>query len=138
MPKKELTISLPFSINAYGRVGTTQEQSKIWQDRVRSVIGTYLGERVLRPGFGSNVSEEVFESEEDAQITIRQAIQQSFSTWLPTLSLKDTLVDYDENTGILEVEVIYALPDSVTEEVESTTIGVVRIAGNLPPIQEIL
>jgi hypothetical protein len=32
--------------------------------------------------------------------------------------------------------VVYSLPDARIEDVTSTTIGLVRIAGTLPPIQE--
>lgn len=138
MAQREVAIALPFSINAYGRVNTTVERSKIWQDRVRSVIGTYLGERVMRPDFGSDVTDNVFESAEEAQTLIQTNIQEAFAENLPSLTLTDVVVNYDENSGILESEVIYSLPDARTEEVESTTIGIVRIGSNLPPIQEIL
>lgn len=138
MASKETAISLPFSINAYGRVNTTTDKSKLWQDRVRSVIGTYLGERVMRPDFGSDVTENVFESSEEAKALIQTNIREAFATNLVTLTLSDVIVDYDENTGVLNAEVIYALPDARIEDVESTTIGIVRIGSDLPPIQEIL
>ena len=138
MAQREVTIALPFAINAYGRVNTTTERSKIWQDRVRSVIGTYLGERVMRPDFGSDVTDNVFESAEEAQTLIQTNIREAFAANLPSLTLTDVIVNYDENSGILEAEVIYSLPDARTEEVESTTIGIVRIGSELPPIQEIL
>lgn len=138
MAQKEVAIALPFAINTYGRVNTTIERSKIWQDRVRSVIGTYLGERVMRPDFGSDVTDNVFESAEEAQTLIQTNIREAFAANLPSLTLTDVIVNYDENSGILEAEVIYSLPDARTEEVESTTIGIVRIGSELPPIQEIL
>jgi len=36
----------------------------------------------------------------------------------------------------MEVEIVYSLPEATVEDVSSTTIGLVRIAGNLPPLQE--
>jgi phage baseplate assembly protein W len=50
----EKTIALPFSVDPYGKVTVASDQSKIWADRVRSVIGTFLRERVMRPEFGTN------------------------------------------------------------------------------------
>lgn len=138
MAQRELAVSLPFSVNAYGRIGTTTEKSKIWQDRVRSAIGTYIGERVMRPDFGSDVVDNVFESAEEAVSTIQTNIREAFASNLPTLTLSDVVVNYDENTGILDAEVIYSLPDAKIEDVQSTTIGIVRIGSNLPPLQEIL
>ena len=44
----EKTLALPFSVDPYGKISVTSEQSKIWADRVRSVIGTTLRERVMR------------------------------------------------------------------------------------------
>lgn len=136
MAQKEVAISLPFSINAYGRVNTTTEQSKIWQDRVRSVIGTYIEERVMRPNFGSDVVDAVFENSDEASLIAKSEIEKAFARFLPTLSLSDVVIHYDQETSILEAEVIYALPDARVDDVTSTTIGIVRIGGNLPPIQE--
>ena len=136
MANRETAISLPFSVNLYGRIGTTTERTKIWQDRVRSVIGTYLGERVMRPNFGADVVDAVHETSEEAEIIVENQVRQAFNTYLPTLTLTDVVTDYDESTGVLNVELVYALPDSTIEDVSSTTIGLVRIAGTLPPLQE--
>ena len=136
MANKELALSLPFSVNPYGRISTTTERSKIWQDRVRSVIGTFLGERVMRPNFGADVVDAVHETSEEAVIIIETQVRQAFNTYLPTLTLTDVITNYDESTGIMEVEVVYSLPEATVEDVSSTTIGLVRIAGNLPPLQE--
>jgi phage baseplate assembly protein W len=136
MANKELALSLPFSVNPYGRISTTTERSKIWQDRVRSVIGTFLGERVMRPNFGADVVDAVHETSEEAVIIIETQVRQAFNTYLPTLTLTDVVTNYDESSGIMEVEVIYSLPEATVEDVSSTTIGLVRIAGNLPPLQE--
>jgi phage baseplate assembly protein W len=136
MANKELALSLPFSVNPYGRISTTTERSKIWQDRVRSVIGTFLGERVMRPNFGADVVDAVHETSEEAIIIIETQVRQAFNTYLPTLTLTDVITNYDESTGIMEVEIVYSLPEATVEDVSSTTIGLVRIAGNLPPLQE--
>ena len=136
MANRETAISLPFSVNLYGRIGTTTERTKLWQDRVRSVIGTYLGERVMRPNFGADVVDAVHETSEEAEIIVENQVRQAFNTYLPTLTLTDVVTDYDESTGVLNVELVYALPDSTIEDVSSTTIGLVRIAGTLPPLQE--
>lgn len=136
MANKELALSLPFSVNPYGRISTTTERSKIWQDRVRSVVGTFLGERVMRPNFGADVVDAVHETSEEASIIVENQIRQAFNTYLPTLTLTEVKTKYDENTGIMDVEIVYSLPEATVEDVSSTTIGLVRIAGTLPPLQE--
>jgi len=136
MANREVAISLPFSVNAYGRIGTTTERSKIWQDRVRSVVGTYLGERVMRPNFGSDVVDAVFENSIEADLLIKEQIRKAFERYLPTLTLSDVTTNYDEETGTMEAEVVYSLPEARIDDVVSTTIGLVRIGGTLPPLQE--
>jgi len=90
----------------------------------------------MRPKFGSDVVDAVHETSEEAKIIVETQIRQSFNTYLPTLTLTDVITTYDESTGIMEVEVVYSLPEATIEDVSSTTIGLVRIAGTLPPLQE--
>jgi phage baseplate assembly protein W len=129
----EVAISLPFSIDPYGRVGSTQDQTKIWADKVRSVIGTALRERVMRPKFGTDIPLAVFENQEDAQTQIEFEVNQAFNEQLQKLTLQSVDSVFDEYTGIMQVEVIYALPN---DEVTSTSIGLIRIQGNAIAIEE--
>jgi phage baseplate assembly protein W len=129
----EVALSLPFSIDTYGRVGSTQDQTKIWADKVRSVIGTALRERVMRPKFGTDIPLAVFENQEDAQTQIEFEVNQAFNEQLQKLTLQSVDSVFDEYTGIMQVEVIYALPN---DEVTSTSIGLIRIQGNAIAIEE--
>jgi phage baseplate assembly protein W len=129
----EVALSLPFSIDPYGRVGSTQDQTKIWADKVRSVIGTALRERVMRPKFGTDIPLAVFENQEDAQTQIEFEVNQAFNEQLQKLTLQSVDSVFDEYTGIMQVEVIYALPN---DEVTSTSIGLIRIEGNAIAIEE--
>jgi phage baseplate assembly protein W len=129
----EVALSLPFSIDPYGRVGSTQDQTKIWADKVRSVIGTALRERVMRPKFGTDIPLAVFENQEDAQTQIEFEVNQAFNEQLQKLTLQSVDSVFDEYTGIMQVEVIYALPN---DEVTSTSIGLIRIQGNAIAIEE--
>jgi phage baseplate assembly protein W len=129
----EVAISLPFSIDPYGRVGSTQDQTKIWADKVRSVIGTALRERVMRPKFGTDIPLAVFENQEDAQTQIEFEVNQAFNEQLQKLTFQSVDSVFDEYTGIMQVEVIYALPN---DEVTSTSIGLIRIEGNTIAIEE--
>lgn len=131
--KAEVAISLPFSIDPYGKVSQTTDQSKIWADKVRSVIGTALKERVMRPTFGTDIPSAVFENQEDADARIQELVSASFNTQLPKLALQSVTNSFDQYSGTLTVEVIYALPN---EEVVSTTVGLIVISGNLIPYEE--
>jgi phage baseplate assembly protein W len=129
----EVAISLPFSIDPYGRVGSTTDQTKIWADKTRSVIGTALRERVMRPKFGTDIPLAVFENQEDAQTQIEFEVNQAFNDQLQKLTLQSVSSVFDEYTGIMQVDVTYALPN---DEVTSTSIGLIRIEGNAIAIEE--
>lgn len=129
----EKAIALPFSIDPYGKVTITTDQRKIWADRVRSVVGTTIGERVMRPEFGGEVAFSVFNSFEDAERELKNTVTEVFGTQLPLLTLGTIETSYDTMTGTVYADISYSLPNDVET---NTTIGIVYIAGNNPPIKE--
>jgi phage baseplate assembly protein W len=130
----EISFSLPFSIDAYGKVASTTDYSKLWADRVRVTLGTALGERVMRPEFGSFIPFTVFNSETDAVSSIETDVRTVFNDQLSLLTLNDTNITFDEYTGIISITVVYSLPnrDEVT-----TTVGIVTVTGTNPTAEEI-
>jgi len=132
---EEIAIALPFSIDPYGKVSQTKEQSKIWADKVRSVIGTALKERVMRPLFGTDISSSVYEGQDFAELSVKDAVATAFNTQLQRLQLQSVSSVFDTYTNTLTVDVTYALPN---DEVVSTTIGILSISGNLIPREETL
>ena len=131
----EQAISLPFAIDSYGKVASTQEQSKIWADRVRSVIGTAVRERVMRPTFGTLIPFAIFETDTTAESQIRTEVEQAFIKQLPLLTIQNVTVTVDNYTNVLSVEIIYALPNN---EIVSTIVGLVLVDGANPIYQELL
>ena len=131
----EKAIALPFYIDSYGKVASTQEQSKIWADRVRSVIGTSLRERIMRPTFGTLIPFAMFETDSTAESQIRIEVEQAFTQQLSLLTLENVTVTVNEYTNVLSVNVIYALPNN---ETVSTVVGLVLVDGANPIYQELL
>jgi phage baseplate assembly protein W len=129
----EVAISLPFSIDPYGKVTSTIDQPKIWGDRVRSVVGTALRERVMQPLFGTEIPFTVFETTEEAEATIETTVQQAFEQQLPLLRLQSVTTNFDEYTNYLSVVIIYALPN---QDIVETTLAVISIVGNTPINEE--
>lgn len=129
----EVALSLPFRVDPYGKIATTSDQRKIWQDRVRSVVGTALTERVMRPTFGTEIPDSLYESAEDAQEQIKSEIQAAFTEQLRKLKLKEVLPTYDEYSGIVNVDIVYELPN---EEEVNTEIAIVSLRGARPPFEE--
>lgn len=129
----ETAISLPFKVSPYGGIVATTEQTKIWSDRVRSVIGTNLRERVMRPNFGSLVPSAFMETTESAQTLIESEVTAAFANQLSLLSLQSTEVTYDEYSNYLNVTITYALPSN--EEVK-TTVKLITLDGKNPSTEE--
>jgi phage baseplate assembly protein W len=103
---EERAISLPFSFNSAGEIGYTTDLKKIIQDRVVLAVMTKLQERVMRPNFGSDVYDSLFETQSTAEGIVRQAITGCFSTWFPYLNLRTiqaTLID-----EVLEFDIYYS------------------------------
>jgi len=131
----EVTLSLPFTVNPYGAITTSTDQSKIWADRVRFVIGTNLRERVMRPNFGTLVPSAFMETTEEAESIIQTEVTSAFARQLSLLDLQSVDVLYDEYSNYLNVSIVYALPNN---EVVKTTVKVITVSGNNPSIEEYL
>jgi phage baseplate assembly protein W len=131
----EIALSLPFSLNAYGGIAVATEQSKIWADRVRSVLGTTRRERVMHPEIGTLIPFALFNTETSAESQVETEIGKAFSSQLNLLRLDDVVITHDEFTNTMTVEVIYALPNN---EVVSTVVGLALVNGANPIYEESL
>jgi phage baseplate assembly protein W len=131
----EIALSLPFSLNAYRGIAVATEQSKIWADRVRSVLGTTRRDRVMHPEIGTLIPFALFNTETSAESQIETEIGKAFSSQLNLLRLDDVVITHDEFTNTMTVEVIYALPNN---EVVSTVVGLALVNGANPIYEESL
>jgi hypothetical protein len=131
----EKAISLPFLIDPYGRVASTQSQSKIWSDKVKSVLGTTLRERVMRPNFGTLIPYSLFNTETTAVSEIETEVTKAFVEQLSLLTLEKVNVTNDQYTNVLTIEVTYGLPN---DEIVSTVVGLVLVQGTKPIYEELL
>lgn len=100
-------ISLPFRFDESGSVSYTEDPIKIWQDRVVAVVMTGLGERIMRPTFGSEVPKTTAENVNDALVLINQSVSAAFSRWLPDLTLIDVQGSVDPYDEYLVVQITY-------------------------------
>jgi phage baseplate assembly protein W len=133
----EKAISLPFTLDTYGRIATATDFSKIWADRVRSVMCTMIEERVMEPAFGTKIALSMFDGVNDAVSDIKVEVEQAFVKFLSTLVLDNVEVTFDEgstdSSGAIFVEVEYTLPNNKTD---SIVVAVAAISRNQPAYQE--
>lgn len=118
------SISLPFRVDGYGRVATTSDLSKIWQDRVRSVVATSLGERLMRPSFGCPTPVHLFRNTDSIETVLDVDVATAFNKWLPGITYEGMEFYSTPDTGDIEVEIRYSVParaeslDSVSVVIE--------------------
>ena len=129
----EIALTLPFSIDLYGSVSTTTEQSKIWADRVRFVIGTNLRERILDPEFGTLIPSAFMQTVDDANSMIDTEVERAFQSQLELLTFEKVDISFDEYTGTTNVNIIYGLPNG---EITNTVVAVTYVGGNNISVQE--
>jgi len=134
MAISEYTITLPFSISDFGSVSSTTSQEKIWADRVRSVVGTSVLERVMRPQFGTDIPTTIFETEEVMRSKIEEEISKAFAFYLPLLTLDTVSTEFDERTNVITATILYQLPN---EEEATVSVGIATISPD-QPISEVL
>jgi phage baseplate assembly protein W len=129
----EYAISLPFTIDGYGNILKTSSQVEIWEDRVKSAIGTAFGERVMRSNYGTKIPEIFFDTQETLTAGIKKEVAAVFASYLPILTLIDVLVRYDELEGTTTADVFYSLPNQTTT---TTSVNIVTINKSIPPYEE--
>lgn len=120
-------INFPFTLNPFGRADTTTTESKIYLDRLLTLLSTQVGQRPMLPEYGTNIAKALFENEEDFYPAARIAITEAVSLWLPELRIdKLELEDIDEQ-GFANIKVIVELPDA---KITSVTINTAIFGAN--------
>lgn len=132
---KEIAMSLPFRFSEYGKIADTTEPTKIWADRVRSAVGTMVGERVMLPRYGSKIPMHVLNTEGELADKLDSEVHRVFNEFLPSLTLESVDVQFDEATSTFSADVVYSLPN---DAVVSTNVGFASISGNSPLTEEML
>jgi phage baseplate assembly protein W len=126
-------IQLPFSINSLGSVASSTDPSKVWADRVLSVVGTQLGERAMQSNYGTNIGQLFFDTIGDVEKVFTAQISAAFDTYLRDLTLDSITFEEHLNEGNVTVNVHYFLPN---KEEQTTSMGIAKISGNKPIISQ--
>lgn len=131
----EEALLLPFSLNVQtGKIETTKDQNVIWSNRVRIAIETSLGERVMRPTYGTKIPDALFNTVDEFEIILRREVNKIFVDQLPLLSLVSVSADHDTKYNRLSVEVTYQLPN---KNELTTKAGVMVVSDINPPYEEL-
>jgi phage baseplate assembly protein W len=122
-------MQLPFTLTGSGAVASTSDPEKIWEYRVKTALGTSVGERLLRPTYGVSIADIEFNTESMAREILSREIETAFANNLDSLRLDTVDFSFDSNSGVLNVTVGYFLPNNNLVE---TTMGIVNVSGSSP------
>jgi len=131
----ETAISLPLRLDSYGRILQTYDQSKIWQDRVLSAVGTMVRERVQRPGYGTRLAEYNYAGLSTFAEGAKVEVEKAFSNHLPLLGLLDVDFSIEEAIGKFSIIITYRLPN---DKVDTVVVAMTAVGNKQQPYQESL
>jgi phage baseplate assembly protein W len=120
-----IAISFPFTFDPFGVVGTSSDQTKIYQDRILTLLSTVKGERPMRPTYGTDLAKAMFENQGDAKKAIDQAVRSAIETWIPEVEVSAVNINTQDDSGRVGVEVNVVLPDFT-----STSVNVLSLTLN--------
>lgn len=137
------SLQFPFQLDKRGRVATDLSRGAMDRSRVLFVLGTGVGERVMRPTYGTSIADAVAmvspdrkpEDDQDPGVkdVIRTAIENAFEQLLPKLLLKDILfsTQFGRTTYMVDVYWAYKNPAVDSNRVENGLIDMRNLVNRI-------
>ena len=104
-------LSFPYIISPSGIVESTSSATKIYLDRVLTLLSYQVGQRPMLPTYGVDWSRSLFENDSDARIAIPLAISEAIAAWIPEVSVTAVEFAGENFNGTENVIVSLKLPD---------------------------
>ena len=116
MSQKFLGKGLKFPLEvdpATGSLAVTEGEEKV-QDSILTILGTAVGERVMRPTFGSEIRNHVFAPLNAATVSsLSFSVQEALISWEPRIEVQRVNVsDEKQREGILLISIDYKVRTS--------------------------
>lgn len=111
-------ISFPFTLDPFGALETTDLPSKIWTDRVLTLLSTNIGQRPILTDYGTDIMRYLFENENNTALGVDQAIRSAIANWLPEISVKEISITNVDSEGRFVVDLTILLPDSTIKTLD--------------------
>jgi len=112
-PFKQSNTSIPAAVT----------DAELVQQSLLQILNTNRGERVMRPNFGCNLQQYVFENNDDLlEQLMRTEISSAISRWEPRAQLDNILLQRNDTT--LAVTVVYTVVTTQTKDTVQVAIPV--------------
>jgi phage baseplate assembly protein W len=106
------SINFPYTFDPEGVLENNRSASKMYLDRVVTLLSTNIGQRPMLLDYGVDWSTSLFENDQDAILAIPEAIGSAMDRWLPDIQIQDIRLNSDENNGVVKVFLTLILPNN--------------------------
>lgn len=108
--------SFPVGTDHKGDIALSKGQLSI-EDSIEIIISTAKGERVMRPEFGCDIHDHVFDSINEATIVlVESAVEEALIKWEPRIDIGDISVRQDsEQPNRLLIDIQYIVRSTNSE-----------------------
>lgn len=115
------SITYPYTVNVNGTVDAAVTSTRLYLDRVLTLVSTYKGQRPMLPDYGVDWSGALFENDNVARLAIPIAIRAAVAKWIPEVEVTDVNIKFDPLNGIEYVTLSLALPDNTVTTMSINT-----------------
>jgi phage baseplate assembly protein W len=108
--------SFPVGTDHKGDISLSNGQLSI-EDSITIILGTAKGERVMRPEFGCDIHEHVFDSINETTITlVNTAVEEALIKWEPRIDVGSVSAQQDpDNPSRLVIDIRYLVRSTNAE-----------------------
>ena len=108
--------SFPVGTDHKGDISLSKGQLSI-EDSIKIILGTAKGERVMRPEFGCDIHEHVFDSINETTITlVTTAVEEALIKWEPRIDIGAVTAQRDPDTpSRLVIDIRYIVRSTNSE-----------------------
>jgi len=113
-------INYPFTLDLFGKLEAVTTESKIYMDRMLTLLSTPKGQRPWNPDYGTDIASALFENDNDFYTAAKVAITEAMDRWLPELRITSLVLDEISSEGYANITIVAALPNDRLTSVTPT------------------
>jgi phage baseplate assembly protein W len=115
------SINFPYTFDPKGVLENNRSATKMYLDRVVTLLSTNIGQRPMLLDYGVDWSKALFENDQDAKAAIPAAINAAMDRWLPDIIINDIELSSNGIDGIVNVLMSLTLPNNNVANLTVTT-----------------
>lgn len=112
-----ISISYPFTLDAFGKTNSTYRESKIYLDKLVTLLSTNIGQRPMLPEYGTDIATALFENDNDFVAAVRAAITTAVARWIPAITISSLEISTPDFDGYSSIILGIELPNDTTTSI---------------------